>query len=167
MKQLITATIDFFYPPFRRVMPLQTFRYAACGGGNALFGLITYFIGYQFIFARRIFDLGFFAFEPYSAALFLSSALTFIIGFILNRYVVFTTSNLRGRIQLFRYFLSFSFNLVINYGMLKLLVEILHWDAMLSQVITIALVIGISYFTQRHFTFRVKKDGLAEFTELE
>jgi len=148
-------------------MPLQTFRYAACGGGNALFGLITYFIGYQYIFAQRVFDFGFFAFKPHIAALFLSSCITFMIGFVLNRYVVFTASNLRGRIQLFRYFLSFSFNLVINYGMLKLLVEILDWNPLLSQVLTIVLVIGISYFTQRHFTFRVKKDGMAELTDLE
>ncbi len=167
MKQFITGIIDFFYPPFRKIMPLQTFRYAACGGGNALFGLLTYFIGYRYIFAENIFDIGFFAFEPHSAALFLSSAITFIIGFILNRYVVFTTSNLKGRIQLIRYFMSFAFNLIINYGMLKLLVEVLGWDAMLSQVITISLVIGISYFTQRHFTFRVKKDGAAEFSKLE
>jgi putative flippase GtrA len=167
MKQLITNLIDFFYPPFRKIMPLQTFRYAACGGGNALFGLVTYFIGIEYIFVKKIFDIGFFAFKQHNAALFLSSTITFFIGFILNRFVVFTTSNLRGRIQLFRYFLSFSFNLIINYWMLSLLVETLHFDAMLSQVVTIALVIGISYFTQRHFTFRVKKDGLAEFTELE
>ncbi len=148
-------------------MPLQTFRYAACGGANALLGLITFYIGYRFIFAEQVVDLGFIAFEPHSAALITSSAITFFIGFILNRYVVFTTSNLRGRIQFFRYFLSFSFNLIINYFLLKLLVEKLFVDAMLGQVITIAVVIAISYFTQRHFTFRVKKDGAAQFTELE
>lgn len=148
-------------------MPLQTFRYAACGGGNAAFGLLTYFISYQYIFAGRVFDFGFYAFEPHIAALFVSSTITFIIGFILNRYVVFTSSYLKGRIQLFRYFLSFSFNLVVNYGMLKLLVEVLGWNAIISQVVTIGLVIVISYFTQRHFTFRVKNDGHAEFTELE
>jgi putative flippase GtrA len=101
------------------------------------------------------------------AALFLSSTITFIIGFALNRYVVFTESYLRGRIQLFRYFISFAFNLVVNYGMLKLLVELLHWNALVSQVITIALVISISYITQRHFTFRIKKEGIPEFTDLE
>lgn len=148
-------------------MPLQTFRYAACGGGNAAFGLLTYFVCYQYVFAGKVFDFGFYAFEPHIAALFVSSAITFIIGFVLNRYVVFTGSYLKGRIQLFRYFLSFSFNLIINYAMLKLLVEVLHWHAVLSQVITIGLVICISYFTQRHFTFRVKKDGHAEFTGLE
>jgi putative flippase GtrA len=167
MKKIITSAIDFFYPPFRKIMPLQTFRYAACGGGNALLGLITFYIGYRFVFAEQVLDLGFIAFEPHSAALIVSSCITFFVGFVLNRYVVFTTSNLRGRIQIFRYFLSFSFNLMINYFLLKWLVESLHMDAMLGQVITISLVIGISYFTQRHFTFRVKKDGAAQFTDLE
>lgn len=88
-------------------MPLQTFRYAACGGSNAMLGLLVYFICIQFIFTGKVADLGFYVFEPHIAALFISSSLTFIVGFILNRYVVFTGSNLRGRIQLFRYFLSF------------------------------------------------------------
>lgn len=166
MKQFITGIIDFFYQPFRKLMPLQTFRYAACGGGNALLGLLVYFICIQFIFTGKVADLGFYVFEPHIAALFISSSLTFIIGFILNRYVVFTTSNLRGRIQLFRYFLSFFFNLTINYGMLKLLVEVLHWNALVSQVVTILLVIAISYFTQRHFTFKTK-DGHPTLTGLK
>lgn len=148
-------------------MPLQTFRYAACGAGNALLGLIIYVIGYQYIFAGTDFHFGFYAFKPHVAALFLSSSINFIVGFVLNRYVVFTSSYLRGRIQLFRYFLSFSFNLFFNYGMLKLLVEVLHWNPLISQVVTIILVIGISYFTQRHFTFRVKKDGHAELSNLK
>ncbi|RYG53423.1 MAG: GtrA family protein [Chitinophagaceae bacterium] len=167
MKDSITSVVDIAYPLFRRFMPLQTYRYAFCGGANAAFGLFTYFIGYRFLFAGRIFDMGFFAFKPHIAALFLSSTITFFIGFLLNRYVVFTSSYLRGRIQLFRYFLSFAFNLVFNYLMLKLLVEIFHMDAVLSQVITIILVIGISYLTQKHFTFRVKNDGNAEFSDLE
>jgi putative flippase GtrA len=148
-------------------MPLQTFRYAACGGGNVCLGLFIYFVGYRYIFAKQIFDFGFFAFKPHIAALFLSSGFTFIIGFVLNRYVVFTSSNLRGRIQLFRYFLSFAFNLLVNYALLKLMVEVLHWNVLLSQAVTTVIVIVISYLTQRHFTFRVKKDGHAEFTDLQ
>jgi len=167
MKELITRLIDFFYPPFRKMMPLQTFRYAACGGGNALFGLITYFIGYQYIFDGTVFDLGFYAFKPHTAAVLLSSFITFLIGFILNRYIVFVESNLRGRIQLFRYFLSFTFNLLVNIALLKLLVEVLHVHPLISQMITILIVIAISYLTQRHFTFRVNKDGSTSLSELE
>jgi len=167
MKELITRLIDFFYPPFRKMMPLQTFRYAACGGGNAVFGLITYFIGYQYIFDGTVFDLGFYAFKPHTAAVLLSSFITFLIGFILNRYIVFVESNLRGRIQLFRYFLSFTFNLLVNIALLKLLVEVLHVHPLISQMITILIVIAISYLTQRHFTFRVNKDGSTSLSELE
>lgn len=156
MKQSLTSLLDLFYPPFRKWMPVQTFRYAACGGANTVLGLLIYYIGYQHLFVRQNVDFGFFAFKPHIAALFLSCFVSFVVGFLLNKYVVFTGSNLKGRIQLFRYFLSFSFNLVLNYLMLKLLVEILTWDALLSQLLTTALVITVSYLSQKHFSFKVK-----------
>jgi putative flippase GtrA len=157
MKQKLTSLLDFFYPPFKNFMPLQTFRYAACGGGNTLLGLAVYFVGYQYIFAKEIFDFGFFAFKPHIAALFLSFCVSFVVGFLLNKYVVFTGSNLKGRIQLFRYFVTFSINLVINYLLLKLLVEIFLWHPLISQLLTTCIIITISYLSQKHFTFRVKK----------
>lgn len=167
MKKGLLNLIDFFYPAFKKFMPLQTFRYASFGSANALLGLFIYYIGYKYIFAESIFDMGFFAFEPHSAALFLSSFISFVVGFTLNKFLVFNESYLKGRIQLFRYFLSFSFNLVINYFLLKLLVEVWHWDAILSQVVTAMIVIGISYFTQRHFTFKMKPDGTPTLTKLK
>ena len=36
LSQIITKIVDFFYRPFSRYIPLQLFRYAACGGGNWL-----------------------------------------------------------------------------------------------------------------------------------
>jgi len=138
-------------------MPIQTFRYAVCGGMNTLIGLALYFISYQYVFQKKVFDFSFFAFKPHIAALFVSFIFSFAIGFLLNKYIVFIGSNLRGRIQFFRYFLSFSFNLVINYLMLKLLVEVFHWNALLSQLLTTCLVITISYLSQKHFSFRVKE----------
>lgn len=140
-------------------MPLQTFRYAACGGSNTLLGFVLYYIGFEYIFNRENFHFGISAFKPHNAALFFSSAVIFFFGFFLNKYVVFIGSNLRGRIQLFRYFLSFTFNLILNYFMLKWLVEYLHADAILSQVITIVVIISISYITQKHFTFKVRREG--------
>lgn len=167
MKKWLTNIIDFFYPPFKKLMPLQTFRYAACGSGNAVLGILTYIVGYRYIFAERIFDFGFLAFKPHNAALFLSSFISFVVGFILNKFLVFDESYLKGRIQLFRYFLSFSFNLIVNYFMLKVLVEIWHIDAVISQILTALLVIAISYFTQRHFTFKMKPDGSPTLTNLK
>src|SRR5688500_738739 len=119
MKQ-VASVIDFFYPPFRKIMPLQTFRYAACGGANTILGLTLYAISLRYIFNEQVFYFGISAFKPHNAALFFSSCIVFFVGFILNKYVVFISSYLRGRIQLFRYFLSFFFNLCINYLLLKL-----------------------------------------------
>ncbi|MBK7885334.1 MAG: GtrA family protein [Chitinophagaceae bacterium] len=73
------------------------------------------------------------------------------------KYVVFIDSTIKGRIQLFRYFSVFALNLCINYLMLKLLVEILFWPAMVSQIVTTFIMIIISYLAQKHFTFQVKK----------
>lgn len=153
----IISFIDLFYPPFRKLMPEQTFRYAVCGGSNTVLGLAVYFISYQYILQKQNLDLGFFAFKPHIAALFISFCVSFIFGFILMKFVVFVDSNLRGHIQLFRYFLAFAVNLVLNYGLLKLFVEVLHMPVLLSQLITTCIVVAISYLSQKHFSFKVKQ----------
>lgn len=136
-------------------MPLQTYRYAVCGGANTVLGFFIYFMGFEYIFNREIFHFGLSAFKPHNAALFLSSSIIFCTGFLMNKFMVFTGSNLRGRIQLFRYFLSFAFNLMLNYLLLKLLVEIFQWNAITSQLLTVFVIISVSYLTQKHFTFRI------------
>lgn len=135
-------------------MPLQTFRYAACGGGNMILGLSIYFILFNYVFTHGYVTLGKFAFESYNVSLFFSSTTCFIVGFLLNKYVVFTTSYLRGRIQLFRYFLSFSSNLVLNYFLLKIFVKILHLDEFLAQIISTGICVSIAFTTQKYFTFK-------------
>ena len=148
--------IDLFYPPFRKLMPEQTFRYAVCGGGNTVLGLLIYFISYQYVLKKENLDLGFFAFKPHIAALFISFCINFVVGFILMKFVVFVDSNLKGRIQLFRYFVAFAVNLVLNYLLLKLFVEVLYMHVLVSQFITTCIVVAISYLSQKHFSFKVK-----------
>jgi hypothetical protein len=46
VKKWITDCIDFFYPPFSKLMPIQTFRYAACGGTNTLLDIFMYWFSY-------------------------------------------------------------------------------------------------------------------------
>jgi putative flippase GtrA len=85
-----------------------------------------------------------------------------LVGFTLNKFLVFADSYLRGRIQLFRYFLSFLFNLTINYFVLKLLVQVFYIEAVLSQVITTVIIIAIGYITQKHFTFKISNDEIKD-----
>src|SRR6476661_3124738 len=103
IKETILKMVDFFYPPFKKFLPIQTFRYAACGGANMLFDIALFAISYNFIFQKHNVDLGFLTLKPEKASVLFAFCLSFPTGFYLSRYVVFQESSIRGRVQLFRY----------------------------------------------------------------
>jgi putative flippase GtrA len=156
MRTALLNFIDFFYPIFRRVMPLQTFRYAACGGFNTTLDIVIFFICYNFIFQKQVVHLGSVAISPHIAAFIAAFIITFPVGFYFSRYVVFTESNLRGRTQLIRYFLLVLACIALNYMFLKLFVEQLHIYPTISKIITTIIVVAFSYLTQKHYTFRTR-----------
>ncbi|WP_430896420.1 MULTISPECIES: GtrA family protein [unclassified Paraflavitalea] len=149
--------VDLFYPIFKRFMPIETYYYAVMGGLNTVIGLLVYALSYTFIFKGIDIDLGFYAFKPHTAALFLSFCVNLPLGFLLNKYLVFTGSTLKGRIQLFRYSVFFISCLFLNYVLLKVWIEMLHMNALLAQLITTSIVVTVSYFSQKYITF--KKDA--------
>ncbi|MBN8688472.1 MAG: GtrA family protein [Chitinophagales bacterium] len=158
-RDFILPVIDFFYPPFRRIMNLQTFRYAASGGGNVLLGFLIFTISFKYIFLEKEFDFGFYALKGHTAALFLSFCVTFPIGFFMSKYVVFNDSAIKGSVQLFRYFMICMFNLALNYILLKIFIERLHLDEIFSQVMTVVIVVVFSYLAQRNFSFKAAAPG--------
>ena len=58
LKKSIIAFIDFFYPPFSRLMPEQTFRYAACGGTTTMLDIVMYWFSYNYILHKNDVHLG-------------------------------------------------------------------------------------------------------------
>jgi putative flippase GtrA len=163
MKNLILQVIDFFYRPFARLMPLQTFRYLACGGGNTLLDIILYYIMYNFVLHQQDVHLPSLTISSPIAALFMAMSITLPTGFLLSKYIVFSESNLRGRIQLFRYFMQVAACLLLNYLFMKLFVEYLHIYPTISKIITTFFVVCFSYLTQKKFTFKVKSEKLKVF----
>ena len=158
MRKFIITVIDFFYPLFKKLMPLQTFQYAACGGGNVLLDISLYFISYNFIFKKQDFHLGFIAFKPHIAALLISLFITIPVGFFLSKYVVWTNSAVRGRIQLIRYLMIVFTNILLNYLFIKTFVEYFHFYPTIAKIFTTLIVIVFSYLGQKHFTFKVKSN---------
>ncbi|MDE3181885.1 MAG: GtrA family protein [Bacteroidota bacterium] len=158
MRKKIIALIDFFYPPFKRIMPEQTFRYAVCGGSNMILDIFLFYTSFNFILHKKILDLGFIALKPYNAALGMAFCITFPVGFLLNKYIVFSSSYLRGHIQLFRYMLIVALNLFLNYLILNLLVEYFHFYPTVSKIFATVIIVTFSFLSQKHFTFRVKKN---------
>ncbi len=159
LKKTILQVVDYFYPPFKKLMPQQTFRYAACGGGNTAFGIFLYFIAYNYIFEKQVVEMGFVALSPYIAAEYLFSIwITFPLGFYLSRYVVFPESEIKKGIQLFRYFLIVAGAIVIKYLLLKLFIEVFEWYPTPSNMATSVFVIAYSYFSQRFFSFKAARE---------
>ncbi len=155
-KKEIIAIIDFFYPPFRKIISLQTFRYAACGGANTILDIFVFFIAYNYILHKEVLDLGFISFKPHIAAFIISFLISFPTGFMLMRHVVFPGSILHGRVQLFRYFLLVLICVILNYVFIRLFVEHFHLYPTVSKIITTAIVVSFSYLTQKNFTFKAE-----------
>ena len=159
---IITQIVDWFYFPFLRFIPIEVFRYATTGGANTVLDLILYFIFYRYILDMQIVDLGFIAISPHIAAFLLVFPITFLTGFLLAKYVTFTTSELRGRIQLFRYGVTVAGAIILNYIFLKLFVEYAGFYATLSKGITTIIVVIYSYVLQRYFSFKTVNPSEAE-----
>src|SRR6476619_4011046 len=163
VRESIISTIDFFYPPFQRIFDPQTFRYAACGGTNSLFDICLYFITYNYILQKSIVHLGGIAISPHIAAMMITFPITLLTGFVLMRYIVFPDSKTtRKRVQGGKYVTVVACCILLNYVFLKLFVDKFGWWPLPSKIITTFLVVLFSYFSQKHFTFRVPPSSKAE-----
>ena len=154
---IIHTVIDFFYPPFKKIMDKNTFRYAACGGANTVLGWVLFHVLHDYVFDEKepIMVFGF----PFSAH-FITACICFvvntIIGFLLMKYVVFTKSNLRKRTQAIRYIISSFTALGTSILLLKFFVEMCHWDATVSQILATSITVILSYILQSRFSFKTK-----------
>ncbi|HEX4958890.1 MAG TPA: GtrA family protein [Lacibacter sp.] len=151
---LIHGVLDWFYPPFKRVMPLQTFRYAACGGGNTLLDICLFHISHTYILEEQYLQIPWITLSPHIAAFLMSFVVTFPLGFFLNRYVVFEGREVRKREQLPKYMGVVIVAILLNYFFLKVFVETFGMDATLAKVVTTFFVVAFSYYSQKHFTFK-------------
>jgi len=163
-RNIVLNVIDFFHRPFSRWIDQQTFRYLACGGSNTVLDILIYFISYNFVLHQHPVHVGPITIAAHIFAFMISFSISFPLGFTLSKYVVFTESNLKGRVQLFRYALLVSMCILLNYVFLKLFVEYCHFFPTPSKALTTAIVAIFSYISQRNFTFKVK-EALIENTE--
>ena len=119
--------------------------------------ILIYFIGYHFILEKQPVETPFITISSHIAAFMISFSISFPMGFALSKYLVFPESNLKGRVQLFRYALLVSMCILLNYVFLKFFVEWCHFYPTPSKVLTTAIVAVFSYISQRNFTFKVKE----------
>lgn len=156
MVNLIRKILDVFFPLVSRVFDRTTYYYAACGTGNLVLSWFLFFLFFQFVFQKKIFYVNLidYSISAYTLSSFLCFIIAFCNGFLLMKYVVFTQSELKGRIQLFRYGLSSLITWFASWLILKILIEILQFYPSIANVISSCIVVVISYLLQKKFTFK-------------
>lgn len=135
-------------------MPLQTFRYAACGGVNLVLNWVTYALLYDVLLRFDYLNLGFVYISRHIAAMVVVFPLTLLSGYWLQSRISFSGSQLRERSKMLRYLVSTLGSVVINYVGLKLFVEVCGIYAPLAQVITSLITVVYSYLMQKYWTFK-------------
>lgn len=155
----IAQIIDFFYPPFKKFVSPQIFRYAASGSLTLVISWFTFFILYQFVIQKQNINLFLITLSGYTATLVVNFIITLFVGFMLQKYVTFTASELKGRRQLIRYVQVSLLNLLINYVGIKFLWEILHIFPSIANVLVSLFVTVVSYLLQTKYTFPIDKNA--------
>ncbi|MFN5374003.1 MAG: GtrA family protein [Flavobacteriia bacterium] len=158
MGQLIRRFLDLFHPLFARFFDKQTFYYAACGGANLVSSWLFFFLFYQYLFEKRIFNFDIngeiYVVSAYTLSSMLCFVIAFLLGFLMNKFVVFTDSQLIGRVQLFRYEVISWLSWLCSYLILKTLIEGLQFYPSIANVVASVITVFISYLLQRKYSFK-------------
>lgn len=158
MQSILIKLIDSFYFIFKRFMPLKTYRYAVCGGGNLVFDLVLYFLFYHYIFHKEDVNLRYFVLSSHIASLFFVFPITFLTGFLLNKYITFQDSNIPGRVQFVRYLMVALGAIGLSYLCMKLFVDVLKFYPTPSRLVTTVISVVYSYILQSTFSFGRRKE---------
>jgi putative flippase GtrA len=161
IRHIVLAVIDFFHTPFARWIDKRTFRYLASGGSGAVLNISISSLAFHFLFHERDIVTGW-PLLPVITALTAAAAVAFCIstpyGFLMSRYIVFQESNLKGRVQMFRYLLTVGACILLTY----FFVRFFHFTCGIfptpSFILTNIVVAMFSYMAQRFFTFKVKAE---------
>jgi putative flippase GtrA len=174
MDNWIIRFIDKFHFIFKWAMPLKTYRYAVCGGSNFVFDTLLFFYCHNYFFKKQnfnfgvfvlgsekfmafqeeYFELGFLTFTSSDRSLFLVYPITLISGFLLNKYITFTTSNLKSAVQLKRYVMVSIGSLFMVYLLMKLFVDVFGIYPTPAKILTTVVAVIYSYILQNRFSFK-------------
>jgi len=159
-RHTIIGIIDFFHIPFKRIIPTQTFRYLACGGSNTVLNWVLYSLSFNILLHRQ--DTQFVYGIIISAkvlAYIIAFCISFPIGFILSRHIVFPESNLHGKVQFFRYAVVTVTFIYLTYLLIKFFAFALPMvRADISYIFVMVITAILSYISQRVYTFKIHKE---------
>ena len=108
MVRIIRSFLDLFYPLVSKIFDKTTYYYAVAGSTNLVLGWVLFWVLDHWVIHSNTINIPFVnhpihSYTPIAAT---CGVFSFLFGFLMMRYVVFTESQLKGRVQFFRYGLS-------------------------------------------------------------
>lgn len=137
--------------PLLRLISDQRVAFLLVGGVNTAVGA-AWFILFQHVVQERL---------GYMVVLLCAHVTSVLCAFVLYRYLVF---RVRGHVlrDLLRFELINLTSLVINAAILPVLVEVVHWPVLFSQLMIVGITMLVSFFGHRGFSFHRSADDHAE-----
>lgn len=151
--RLITWIIESIYPIFSRILAPKIYNFCAIGGICFGTNLLVFYISLNFIFVHPLIFGEKIIVAPHVIAWLLAQAISIPIGFYLNYNIVFPTSTLSIKNQLFRFITSNLINLSFSYVLIRIMIEIFSIQSQISAIITLILSVVCSYLLQANFVF--------------
>ncbi len=156
MSEFIRRFLDIFYPLVSRIFDRTTYYYAVVGVSNLVLSWVLFYVLFHFAFHKTniSFEALHFTLSPYTMSAMICAVFSFVYGFTLLKFIVFTDSKLQGKTQLFRYGISAVISSISSWILLKLFIETFGLFPSIANVIASCIVVVISYILQRKFTFK-------------
>lgn len=151
LKNFIHQLLKFFYPVVKKLMPYQVYAYLAVGTANTVLN-IGLFIGLYLILHHTAFAV--------EMATSISFIITVLTGFWLNKNFAFTQAGNEKKEtqkQFGKYFLVSLQGQFSDYLITKALIIFLNINPGIAYIISTVIMLTITYFLQKHFTFSVKR----------
>lgn len=154
--RVLMQIINLFYvTPISKIITPQTLRYGVCGVMNYIvLDAVLYYAVYHYLVEMRYVDLGLVVISPHIASLAIVFPITFLIGFWLNRYVAFDSTQRPASVQIVRYAITVCGSIIVSYISMKLLIESLGVWATPAKISSSLLTAIYGYLMSRYYTFR-------------
>ncbi len=130
-------------------------RFVLVGIWNTVFGYLVFYLLdslFMLIFTPR--------YISYMSAMILGYVISIINAYIFHKYITFKSS-VKGRgivAEFLRFFMTYSFALVLSLLLLPFLVEVFHIEPKISGAVVILVCTLTSYIGHSRFSFRQAAD---------
>lgn len=151
LKNFIHQSLKLFYPIVKKMMPYQVYAYFAVGAVNTLLNIGLFIISYL-VLANTILAV--------ELATVISFVITVITGFWLSKSFAFTEAGNEKKEtqkQFGKYFLVSLQGQFSDYLITKGLIILLLMNATIAYLLSTVIMLFLTYFLQKYFTFKNKK----------